>query len=352
MNTKIVRVDPLHPEASLLEEAAKILAAGGLVIIPTETVYGIAANMLNKKTVERLYKIKQRPEDKPFSLHIDRKEKIEDFARDIPVSAYRLIEKFWPGPLTLLLKSKDKGKVGLRLPDNEIARRVIGFSGVPVVCPSANLSGKPAPVNFSQAIQDLNGLVDFAIDAGETRLKQESSIVDLTLEPPQVLRVGAIKKEDLEKVLKTKVVLFICTGNSCRSVMAQYLLEKKLKEKGRSDVQVLSAGICPISGTGASGEVQEILSREGVDASTHRAQKVTKRMLLDADLILVMEKLHEAAVLEIAPEVKNRLFLLKEFAKIADSDLNIPDPIGGTDELYTHTFLVIKEAIERIVEII
>ena len=288
MTTKIVRVDPLRLEIKHLEEAAKILADGGLVIIPTETVYGIAANALNKKTIERLYKIKQRPQDKPFSLHIDKKEKVEDFARDIPVSAYRLMEKFWPGPLTLLLKSKDKGKVGIRLPDNEVARRIIGLSGVPVVCPSANLSAKPAPINFQQAIQDLKSLVDFAIDAGETRLKQESSIVDLTVQPPEILRTGAIKKEDVDKIIKTKVVLFICTGNSCRSVMAQYLLEKKLKEKARTDVQVLSAGICPVSGMGATGAVQEILSQEGVDASMHRAQKVTKSMLLDADLILVM----------------------------------------------------------------
>lgn len=351
-STKIVKVDPLNPDENYLQEAAAILAKGGLVIIPTETVYGIAAHMADDKAIERLRNIKKRTQDKPFSLHIDKKEKIEEFARDIPTPAYKLTAKFWPGPLTLILKAKDKGTIGIRMPDDTVALKVIALSAVPLVCPSANISGKAAPVNFSEAIKDLDGLVDFAIDAGKTRLGLESSIVDLTLEPLRILREGAIKEAEIEAVLKKKSVLFLCTGNSCRSVMAKAFLEKSLKEKGRQDIEVLSAGIMAPEGLGATEEVKELMRHEGIDVSAHQSQKVNKEMIGKADIILVMERIHEQKVLELAPEAKNKLFLLKEFAKIKDNSLDIADPIGRTPEFHAQILGAIKEAVEKVSKII
>lgn len=351
-STKILKVDPKNPDEECLKEAADAIAGGGLIIMPTETVYGIAADMLNAKAVEKLYEIKQRPKNKPFSLHIDEKERIEEFARDIPASAYKLIDKFWPGPLTLVLKSKNNGTIGIRMPDDKIALRVISLSGTCVFCPSANISGKASPVDFQEAIKDLDGRVDVAIDAGSTRLKIESTVVDLTSEQPQVLREGAIKKEEIINVAKKKVILFVCTGNSCRSVMAKGILEKKLKEKGRLDVEVLSAGIMMSGGLRATEATIEVLKREGVDASGHVSKGITLDIIKKSDLILVMERIHEYRILQLAPQAKNRLFLLKEFAKINDNNLDIADPIGRPQEFYEETLAIIKEAIERIVSLI
>jgi tRNA threonylcarbamoyl adenosine modification protein (Sua5/YciO/YrdC/YwlC family) len=351
-HTKVIKEDPEHPKDHPLIDAAHIIKKGGLVIIPTETVYGIAANMLDDAAIKRLVELKGRPADKPFSLHIADKSKVEDFALRISLGAYKLIDKFWPGPLTLVFQSIKGGTIGIRMPDDLIALSVIKHAEVPVVCPSANISGKESPKNFQEAVKDLDGKVDLAIDGGPTRLQAESSVVDVSKGELKILREGALKKEDIEKAFNTKQVLFICTGNSCRSVMAEMMLRKVLKEKNKSGIEVSSAGTMMLTGIGVSSGSREVLAREGLDASGHFSQRLTKEMARRSDLILVMERMHEEAVLRVAPDVKNRLFLLKEFAKIDDRDLNIPDPIGRSQDFYDKVGAVIKEAVERVSNIL
>ena len=210
METKVIKINREQPDRELLKEAGRLLAAGALVAFPTETVYGLGGDGLQADAAARIYAAKGRPSDNPLILHIADVADMEKLAVDIPELAYRLAEKFWPGPLTMILKKGDVvpytttgglNTVAIRMPSDEIAREIIRASGTYIAAPSANLSGRPSPTKAEHVIEDLSGRIEMIVDGGDSDIGLESSIIDLSGDVPMILRPGYITKEDFEQIV-------------------------------------------------------------------------------------------------------------------------------------------------------
>lgn len=196
-----------------LKEPANIIREGGIVIFPTETVYGIGTNGFNEESIRKIYEIKKRDFSKPISLLVSNMEMVKMVAEDISDLEYALMEKFWPGPFTIILKKKkdvpdiltaNGDTVGIRMPSGEIAKKIIEYAGVPIATPSANISGKPSGTNIDNIIKDFDGKVDCIIDSGESKLGIASTIVKVINNVPHILREGSITKKQIEEVVNNK----------------------------------------------------------------------------------------------------------------------------------------------------
>ncbi|MCF6465035.1 threonylcarbamoyl-AMP synthase [Clostridium sp. Cult2] len=210
IKTKVIKVNGINPEKELVMEGAKFIKEGKLVAFPTETVYGLGANGLNEEAVKEIFIAKGRPQDNPLILHVSSTEDIKPLVQFISKEAKMLIERFWPGPLTILFKKSNVvpdiitaglDTVAIRMPNHPIAFGLIKRSGVPIAAPSANTSGKPSPTSASHVIEDLYGKVHMIIDGGATGVGLESTVLDLTGDIPMILRPGGITLEDLQKVI-------------------------------------------------------------------------------------------------------------------------------------------------------
>ncbi len=202
-----------NPDTAVI--AGKIIQQGGLVAIPTETVYGLGANGLDEAAVAKIFEAKGRPQDNPLILHVSETAEIEKFCHSIPEAAYTLAEKFWPGPLTIVLPARDTvpkrttgglSTVAVRCPDCQVTREIIRCAGVPIAAPSANISGKPSTTTAQHVRHDHDGRIDAIVDGGPCRVGVESTIVDLTESRPRLLRPGGITPEQLRSVLGDLVI--------------------------------------------------------------------------------------------------------------------------------------------------
>ncbi|MCM8778828.1 MAG: L-threonylcarbamoyladenylate synthase [Candidatus Omnitrophica bacterium] len=210
MKTKILKINSQKIEPSKIKKAAAVIKKGGLVAFPTETVYGLGADAFNPQAVAKIFAVKKRPLNDPLIVHIAEKKDIFKVAKEVNKIAYRLIEKFWPGPLTLVLEKSSLlpeivttglDTVGLRMPSHPVALSLIREAKTPLAAPSANLFGKPSPTTARHVWEDLKDKIDLILDAGKTEIGLESTILDLTRRPFSLLRLGGISLEELRKII-------------------------------------------------------------------------------------------------------------------------------------------------------
>lgn len=208
MDTKISIIKDIHKNIKSIEDAASVIKEGGVVAFPTETVYGLGADALNPLAVKKIFEAKGRPQDNPLIIHVANKN-LESLVKEIPSIANKIMDRFWPGPLTLIFKKKNiipdvtsanLDTIGVRMPSNEIALKLIESSGTPIAAPSANISGRPSPTDVERCIEDLEGKIDYILGGNRSDVGVESTILDLSVDPPCVLRPGGITLEMLKEI--------------------------------------------------------------------------------------------------------------------------------------------------------
>lgn len=206
--TKWIEIDRQKMDIEILKEAGEKIRQGELIAFPTETVYGLGADALNPDSTEKIYQAKGRPSDNPLIIHIAEYKEIQRLGMEISPKVEVLAKKFWPGPLTMILKKHQMvpytttgglDTVAIRIPDDKIARMLIRYANTPIAAPSANTSGRPSPTKAEHVYEDMQGKISMLLDGGEVGIGLESTIIDMTLDPPEILRPGAITKEMLER---------------------------------------------------------------------------------------------------------------------------------------------------------
>lgn len=241
LKTKLLKVEPITPSEEKIQEAAEVIRRGGLVAFPTETVYGLGANAFDASAVRKIFKAKGRPPDNPLIVHVSSLEEAKALVLEWTDLAKELAERFWPGPITLVLRKRnlpDEVTAGLptvavRFPAHPVALTLIKLSNTPIAAPSANLSGRPSPTTAEHVVQDLWGRIDYILDGGTTPFGVESTILDITRRPPILLRPGPIAPEDLERVVGRLVLSRAALGEEAEVAEAPGMKYRHYSPKAR-----------------------------------------------------------------------------------------------------------------------
>lgn len=366
MRTEIAKLDPANPDAEKIKDAAALLDTGALVAFPTETVYGIACRAY-PNSLKRLTKLKDRTPEKPYTLHIASKDDLQRYVPHISLRQKKLVERTWPGPLTILFDLNENDialqrtkmpepvcqslysthSIGIRCPDNPIATLLLQHTENPVVAPSANLTGRPPAADPDMVLAQFSGQIELLLDAGPCKYQKSSSVVKITPNGIHVLRHGIYSRDELETLAQVNI-LVVCTGNTCRSPMAEGMFRKYLAEKlgcaldelPARGYKVTSAGVIDTLGFPASPEAVAACAARGVDIAAHRSNRLSEQVVRQSDLIFAMATVHCERVAAVCPEAAGRCRLL------ADNQ-QVPDPIGQPQDVYDACADLIEKSVKK-----
>lgn len=320
------------------------LKNGGVIALPTDTSYGLVADGTNPDAIARLNSLKKQ-NNKPYTLFIS-KNYLPEYA---VLVKEKIINYFIPGPMTVILKKKpgvnlpgQDIKIGIRIPDADFIKKLLNIYKKPLAVTSATINNKP-PFTSACKLMESFPEVELVVDGGSL-FNSPTTVLDLTTTPPTILRKGRISVMEIEKIYGRTIifhsslkfnVLFVCTGNICRSPIARGILKMMVPE----DYLVINtAGIAAVDGLPASPNAQKIVQEFGGSILDHRSRYLTKELIEEADLILVMEYRHYEAVIELSPQVVAKTFLLKEYKRRTKYN-EVSDPVGKELSAYRDTAL-------------
>ena len=357
----------MNPEG-LIEKAVSILEKGGIVAFPTDTVYGLGADLRSETAVNRIFELKKRDRDNPLTMLLSESQPLGDYVKRIPRTAEKLIEKLWPGPLTLVFKSSPNvprhmlgpgSTLGVRMTAGQTARSLLDSFGSPLATTSANQSGSDPLRSASQVAKQFGKRVDLVLP-GFSGTGPPSVVLDLSEYPPTLERTGAISPLLIGRTMGRKVrlaegiffkILIVCTGNACRSPMAEGILKGMLPEELKRKVIISSAGTAPLEGAPPTPNAVKAAREYGIDISGLVAKQLRPQSISVADLVLAMERVHRDRVAELVPEAWEKTHLLKGYGQrgLPAFEREIRDPIGMPLDFYIDTAREIRTSLKGVV---